>query len=65
MIAGAHHDPAGMPPAERVAEIAHILAAGYLRIVRRRAENRLDDLDDDTAPCKRGVHREPRSKEVA
>jgi hypothetical protein len=39
-----HHDPARMTAEKRVAEIGRILFAGYLRVVRRRAANRLESV---------------------
>jgi hypothetical protein len=59
--AASHHDPARMSAEERVAEIARILAAGYLRVVRRRADIRLESLDLESA---HGANTES-AKEVA
>ena len=61
MIA-AYHDPASMTREERVAEVARILAAGYLRSIHREpAQNRLATLDDNLAH----VNSESNSEETA
>ncbi len=44
-------DPADMTPGGRLAEVASILAAGYVRILQKR----LALLADDTAPCDHAV----------
>ena len=48
-----HQDPATMSHDARLAELANILALGYLRLLKSRDEsqNCLDGLAESTAPC--------------
>ncbi len=57
-------DPAEMTPAERLAEIATLLAAGYLRlqVSRPSAQNSLADSGQPTPSCGSGTT-SPRSNE--
>lgn len=61
-----HRDPAAMTSAERCAEIATILAAGYVRLLLSRAssQNGLDDDRRAEAPCSSNA-RNPKSNESA
>ena len=67
-------DPAVMTPAERLTELAAILAQGYLRLRARpvlavpteRAEGRLDSRGEQRPPCDAGLTpRDPVGEEVA
>jgi hypothetical protein len=49
-------DPAMMTPDDRLAEIAAILAEGYLRIISKTESNCLDDLAESTAHCDHTVN---------
>ena len=49
MITLTHHDPDTMTVEDRRKEIARILAAGYQRLLAKKAENCLEDLDRESA----------------
>ena len=49
MMQVAHHDPTTMMMEDRLNEIARILAAGYRRLLGKNAQNRLADLDRESA----------------